>query len=83
MTLGFMPTLVFAPNFFFLKAIASVSELTADVSAGVFLRGVGAFDKAESVSSSSSTSNDSLPLAATLRFFLNTGFSVDTLYLAN
>lgn len=77
-----MLTLVFAPNFF-LKAMPSFSELTADVSAGVFSRGVSAFDKAESVSSSSSTPNDSLPFAATLRFFLNTGFGVDALYLAN
>lgn len=83
MTLGFIPTLEFAPNFFFLKAFSSVSELTADVSAGVFSRGVGAFDSAESVSSSSSIPKDNLPLAATLRFFLNTGFGVDALYFAN
>ena len=83
MTRGFMPTLVFAPSFFFLKVLPSVSELTADVSAGVFSRGVGAFDAVESVSTSSSTPKDNLPLAATLRFFLNTGFGVETLYLAN
>lgn len=75
--------LEFAPNFFFLKAFPSVSELTADVSAGVFPCGVGAFDSAESVSSSSSPPKDSLPLATALRFFLNTGFGVDALYFAN
>ena len=79
-----MPTLVFAPNFFFfLKVSPSASELTADVSVGVFSRSVGVFNTAESVSSSSSIPNDSLPLVATLRFFLNTGFGVDALYLAN
>lgn len=83
MTRGFIPTLVFAPSFFFFTIVASASELTADISAGVFSRGVGAFEMADSVSSSSSAPNDNLPLAAVLRFFLNTGFGVDALCLAN
>lgn len=83
MTRGFIPTLVFAPNFFFFTIVASAPELSADMSAGVFSRCVGTFEAAESVSSSSSTPNDSLPLAAILRFFLNTGFGVDVLYFAN
>lgn len=58
-------------------------ELTADVSAGVFSRGVEAFDAIDLVSSSSSSPNDSLPLAAILRFFLNAGLGVDALCLAN
>lgn len=68
---------------FFLKGLSSVPELTADVSAGVFSRDVGVFDAIDSISSSSSSPNESLPLAAILRFFLNTGLGVDVLYLAN
>ena len=83
MTRGFVPTLVFAPSFFFLIVLPSVSELMAGASAGVFSRGVCTFDEDESVSSSSPIPNDNLPLAAILRFFLNTGFGVDALYLAN
>jgi hypothetical protein len=40
-------------------------------------------DPLESVSASSSIPKDSLPLPTTLRFFLNTVFGVDVLYLAN
>lgn len=78
-----MPTLLFAPSLFFFTVVFSASELTADMSTGVFSRGVGAFEMADSVSSSSSIPNDNLPLAAVLRFFLNTGFGIDALYLAN
>jgi hypothetical protein len=74
--------LVLAPSFF-LANLPSVSEFAAEDSAGVLSRGVGAFDIAESVSSSSSTPKDNFPLPAILRFFLKTGFSVDALYLAN
>lgn len=76
--------LVFAPSFFlFTIVLLCASELTADISVGEFSRGVGPFETAESVSSSSSTPNDSLPLGAILRFFLNSCFGVDALYLAN
>lgn len=77
-----MPIFEFAPSFFRVTVL-SASALTAEDSAGVLSRGVGAFDAVESVASSSSTPKDSLPLAATLRFFLKTGFGVDALYLAN
>lgn len=46
-------------------------------------RGVGAFEMLESVSPSSSTPNDNLPLPATLRFFLKRGLGVDALYFTN
>jgi hypothetical protein len=82
MTRGTSPTLVFAPSFFFAGWLPS-SEGTVEASVGVPLRGVGAFDMADSVPSSSSIPKDSLPLPATLRFFLNSGFGVDALYFAN
>lgn len=74
--------LVLAPSFFLVNLL-SVSEFTAEESAGVLSRGVGALDIADSVSSSSSTPKDNFPLPAILRFFLKTGFGVDALYLAN
>lgn len=73
---------MFAPSFF-LKILPSFSELTAEESAGVLPRGVGAADVLESASSSVSMPNESLPLAATLRFFRNKGFGVVALYFAN
>lgn len=82
MTRGTRPTLVFAPNFFFAGWL-SASEGAVEASVGVPLRGVDAFDLADSVPSSSSTPKDSLPLPATLRFFLNSGLGVDALYFAN
>jgi hypothetical protein len=72
--------LEFAPSFF-LNTFPSASG--AELSAGVPSRGVGVLETLDSVSSSSSMPNDSLPLPATLRFFLKTGFGVDALYFAN
>ena len=76
MTRGLRPMLEFAPSFF-LNTFTSASG--ADVSAGVLSRGVEVFEALDSVSSSSSMPNESLPLPATLRFFLKTGFGVDAL----
>lgn len=72
--------LLLAPNFF-LNVRSSGSELAALESAGVLSRGVGALETLESVPSSSSAPKESLPFAATLRFFLKTGLGVDALYL--
>jgi len=80
MTRGLRPMFEFAPSFF-LNTLGSASG--AKVSAGVLSRGVGVLETLDSVSSSSSMPNDSLPLPPTLRFFLKTGFGVDALYFAN
>jgi hypothetical protein len=82
MTRGLRPTFVFAPNFF-LRILPSASEFMAEESAGVLSRGVGALDTPKSVSSSLSRPKDNLPLPATLRFFLKSGFGVDILCFAN
>jgi hypothetical protein len=81
-TLGLTPTPVFAPNFF-LGSRGSLSQFTADESAGVLLRGVGTAERLESASSSSSNPNESFPLFAILRFFLNVGWGVVPLYFVN
>ena len=73
---------VFAPSFF-LNTLPSFSELRAEESAGVPPRGVVAADVLSSASSSASMPNESLPLAATLRFFRNKGFGVAALYFVN
>lgn len=83
MTRGFNPMLVLAPSFFFLKTLPSLSEFTADESVGVLSRGVGIAEVLESASSSASMPKESLPFAAALRFFLNEGIGVATLYFAN
>lgn len=85
MTRGFRLIPELAPNlFFFLKTLPSLSEFTADESAGVPSRGVGFVDAADWASSSSSSiPNDSFPLPATFLFFLKEGFGVDALYFAN
>ena len=82
MTRGLRPIVELAPSFF-LTTFDSVSVLMAGESAGVCSRGVDVPETLESVPSSSSRPKDSLPLPATLRFFLKTGFGVDALYLAN
>lgn len=73
----------FAPSFFFTTTLLSASDFTPVASVGVLWRGLAVLDTVESVSSSSSVPNDSLPLVAILRFFLKTGFGVDALYFVN
>jgi hypothetical protein len=82
MTLGLKPILVLAPSFF-LGILTSLSEFTADESAGVEPRGEGIAEVLESASSSSSAPKDSFPFAAILRFFLKEGCGVDVLCFAN
>lgn len=74
---------VLAARFFFFKPLPSVSEFTADESVGVWSRGVGIAEEVESASSSASIPKESLPFAATLRFFLKEGIGVAALYFAN
>ena len=76
-----MPTR--APSFFFFKTLPSLSEFTAEESAGVLPRGVTFADAADSASSSSSTPKESFAIPTSFRFFLKEGFGVEALYLAN
>jgi hypothetical protein len=82
MTRGLRPTLVFAPSFFFVIRL-SPSVAATSAWARVLSLGVDALGALESVSPSSSTPKESLPLPATLRFFLNRGLGVDALCFAN
>jgi len=81
MALGVYFTPALGPSFLGTDPSLSVVEISPSVGVaiGVLDLGLGKTDTLESVSSSSSSPNESLPLATVLRFFF-VGWGVEALY---